>query len=89
MPPTNKTIQDKLTHQVIQIAAERAGLSADGIALDANFIEDLGFDSLDVVEFTMDVEEEFDLSLPDDVVQEITTVGQAVDEIRKLVESRT
>lgn len=77
--------RDALSRRVIRLVAEQAALTEEGIELDSSFMADLNYDSLDVVEFIMKVEEEFDLTLPDDVADRITTVRQAIEEIRKLV----
>jgi acyl carrier protein len=50
-------------------------------------VNDLGADSLDTVELVMELEEEFDINIPDDVAEKIQTVGQAIDHIAKAVES--
>ena len=78
---------DTLAQRVVTLAAEQTAMSPDQITLDSSFIEDLGYDSLDVVEFVMKVEEEFDLTLPQEVQDSITTVRQAVEQIRRLVEA--
>jgi acyl carrier protein len=80
--------RDALFDRVVKLAARQIELSPDEISLDARFIEDLGFDSLDLVEFTMEIEDAFDVAVPDEVSQKIVTVRQAVDEVRRLTESR-
>jgi acyl carrier protein len=77
---------DALTDRVMKIAGEQVALSKEQVSLDSSFMNDLGYDSLDVMEFVMEVEDEFQVSVPDDVVQRISTVRQAVDEIRRLIE---
>ncbi len=81
------SIEDTLADRVIKLVAERAALPSEEIALDAHFIEDLNFDSLDLVEFTMEIEEEFDLTVPDEVADRIATVRQAIDEVRQMVQA--
>lgn len=54
------------------------GVDADLITADSRFFEDLGADSLDTVELIMELEEEFDITLPDEAVEEIHTVGDVV-----------
>ena len=85
VPPTET--HDALSYRVMTLAAEQTALSLDEIALDSSFVEDLGYDSLDVVEFVMQIEEEFDLTLPREVENSIATVRQVVDHIRELTES--
>jgi acyl carrier protein len=58
-------------------------LGVDGaeVTNEANFIQDLGADSLDTVELIMEFEKEFEVSIPDEQAEKITTVGQAIDYI--------
>lgn len=67
--------------RVINIVAEQLGVEKDKIKLDSNFVNDLGADSLDTVELVMELEEEFDINIPDDAAEKIQTVGQAVTHI--------
>jgi acyl carrier protein len=61
------------------------GVSKDQITKDTSFINDLGADSLDTVELVMELEEEFDITIPDEKAEEIQTVGQAVAYIEQHV----
>ena len=70
---------------VIDIVAEQFNVSKDQITRENSFEGDLGADSLDLVEIIMELEAEFDKSIPDDVAEKIKTVGQAIDQIRTLV----
>lgn len=54
-------------------------VDADSVSPESNFISDLDADSLDTVELVMAFEEEFDIDIPDDVAEKITTVGEAVN----------
>ena len=67
--------------RVIDIVAEQLGVDKDKINRDSNFVNDLGADSLDTVELVMELEEEFDISIPDDAAEKIQTVGEAVTHI--------
>ncbi len=69
--------------RVIDIVAEQLGVSKDQITRETSFVNDLGADSLDTVELVMELEEEFDINIPDDAAEKIQTVGQAVDYIEK------
>ena len=73
--------------RVIEIVAEQLGVSKDQIARETSFVNDLGADSLDTVELVMELEEEFDINIPDDAAEKIQTVGQAIEHIEKTVES--
>ena len=65
------------------IIAEQLGVEQDEISLDSNIQDDLGADSLDVVDLITTIEDEFDLSIPDEAVEEIKTVGDIVNYIEK------
>ncbi|NOY15455.1 MAG: acyl carrier protein [Gammaproteobacteria bacterium] len=67
--------------RVKKIVAEQLSTSEDQISNTSSFVDDLGADSLDTVELVMALEEEFDLEIPDDEAEKITTVQQAVDHI--------
>lgn len=64
------------------IIVEQLGVDENEIAMEASFIDDLGADSLDIVELIMALEEEFDLEIPDKEAEKITTVGDAVEYIK-------
>ncbi len=68
--------------QVKGILVDQLGVDEKDITLGASFIEDLGADSLDVVELIMALESEFDLEIPDDEVEGISTVEDAVNYIK-------
>ncbi len=68
--------------KVKKIIVEQLGVEEDEITMESSFIDDLGADSLDIVELIMALEEEFDLEIPDSEAEKITTVGDAVDYIR-------
>jgi len=68
--------------KVKKIIAEQLGVEEDDIAMESSFIDDLGADSLDIVELIMALEEEFDLEIPDSEAEKITTVGDVVDYIK-------
>ena len=67
--------------RVKKIVVEHLGVEADKVADNANFIDDLGADSLDTVELVMAFEEEFNVEIPDDAAEKITTVKDAIDYI--------
>jgi acyl carrier protein len=68
--------------KVKDIIVEQLGVDEGEINMEASFIDDLGADSLDIVELIMALEEEFDLEIPDKEAEKITTVGDAVDYIK-------
>ena len=63
--------------RVQKIVVEHLGVEADKVTQDASFIDDLGADSLDIVELVMAFEEEFGVAIPDDAAEKITPVGDA------------
>ncbi len=68
--------------RVKKIIAERLSLSEDEIRMDSSFLDDLGADSLDIVELIMAFEEEFDIKIPDEDAEKIETVKDVVDYIQ-------
>ena len=66
------------------ILAQQFEVSADSISSETSLVDDLGADSLDVVELLMSVEDEFGLSISDDDAVELTTVGKIVDYIERM-----
>ena len=67
--------------RVKKIVVEHLGVEEDKVTPDASFIDDLGADSLDIVELVMAFEEEFGVEIPDDAAEKITTVKDAIDYI--------
>jgi acyl carrier protein len=67
--------------RVKKIVVEHLGVEADKVTEEASFIDDLGADSLDIVELVMAFEEEFGVEIPDDAAEKITTVRDAIDYI--------
>lgn len=64
--------------EVKEVVAEQLGANADEIKEDSKFVDDLGADSLDVVELVMALEEKFDIEIPDENAEGIATVADAV-----------
>jgi acyl carrier protein len=71
--------------RVVEIVAEQLSVSKDQISRETSFVNDLGADSLDTVELVMELEEEFDINIPDDAAEKIQTVGQAIEHIEMAV----
>jgi acyl carrier protein len=69
--------------RVIDIVAEQLGVDKDKITRESNFINDLGADSLDLVEMVMEFESNFGIRIPEDQTDKIQTVGEAIDAIEK------
>jgi acyl carrier protein len=70
-----------VAEKIKEIIVEQLGVTPEQVTPEASFIEDLGADSLDTVELVMALEEEFDIQIPDEEAEKITTVQQAVDYI--------
>ncbi|OEH91230.1 acyl carrier protein [Bacillus solimangrovi] len=68
--------------RVTKIIVDRLGVDESEVTLEASFKDDLGADSLDVVELVMELEDEFDMEISDDDAEKISTVGNAVDYIK-------
>ena len=74
-----------LPQQIVEMVSAEAEIPEERISLDADFMADLGFDSLSKVEFIMAVEERFEITVPDDIAVEIKTVHQAIDAIQQAI----
>ena len=70
---------EKIQAKVIQIISEQLGKDESEVQMSSHFIEDLDADSLDTVELVMALEEEFEVDIPDEAAEKITTVQSAVD----------
>ena len=68
--------------RIRKIIADQLGADEEEITMDSTFIEDLGADSLDVVELVMAIEDEFDMEIDEDEAEDISTVGDVVDYIK-------
>ncbi len=71
--------------KVKEIIVDQLGIDEEEVTPDASFIDDLGADSLDIVELIMAFEEEFDIEIPDEDAEKITTVGEAVEYIESKI----
>ncbi|HEY5658948.1 MAG TPA: acyl carrier protein [Myxococcota bacterium] len=71
--------------RVSQLIVDQLGVSAEEIKPEASFLDDLGADSLDIVELVMAMEEEFDIEIPDDDAEKIQTIGDAFAYIKEKV----
>jgi acyl carrier protein len=70
-----------VAEKVKQIIVEQLGVDENQVDANASFVDDLGADSLDIVELVMAFEEAFDIDIPDEDAEKITTVKQAIDYI--------
>lgn len=68
--------------KIQKIIAEEMNLKVEDVKPESRFVEDLAADSLDVIQIVLKLEEEFDIEIPDDAVEKISTVQDAVDQIK-------
>ncbi len=73
---------EEIFDKVKEIIIEQLGVPETAITTEASFIDDLGADSLDIVELIMALEEEFDLEIPDSDAEKVVTVGDVVEYIK-------
>jgi len=76
-----------LEDRVSAIIVEQLGVTKDELAPGASFIDDLGADSLDIVELVMAMEEEFDIEIPDDDAEKIQTIGDVISYVKEKIEA--
>jgi acyl carrier protein len=79
----DQPLMSTVEQQVKAIVAEQLGVKQEQVTNDASFVDDLGADSLDTVELVMALEEEFEIEIPDEDAEKITTVHQAIDYINE------
>ena len=77
---------EEIFEKVKSIIVEQLGVTDTAVTMEASFIDDLGADSLDIVELIMALEEEFDTEIPDADAEKVVTVGDVVDYIKDHVE---
>ena len=87
---TNKEVNLKVSSEEVfdkikEIIVEQLGVAENSVTEEASFIDDLGADSLDIVELIMALEEEFDIEIPDADAEKVVTVGDVVDYIKENV----
>lgn len=71
--------KEEVLARLKEIITDRLDVEADQIVPEASFVEDLGADSLDLVELIMGIEEEFDIEIPDEDAEKLTSVGEAMN----------
>lgn len=74
---------DNLFEKVKEIVVEQLGVEEEEVSENSSFVDDLGADSLDLVELIMALEEEFDMEIPDEDAEKISTVGDAIKYIKE------
>ncbi|HHU51414.1 MAG TPA: acyl carrier protein [Firmicutes bacterium] len=74
---------DNLFEKVKEIVVDQLGVEEEEVSESSSFVDDLGADSLDLVELIMALEEEFDMEIPDEDAEKISTVGDAIKYIKE------
>ncbi len=82
--PTREEIEEK----VKEIVSEQMGVDKGDISAETSFVNDLNADSLDTVELVMELEDEFDMNIPDEEAEKLQTIGAAVDFIEKHIAAK-
>ena len=80
--------QEEILAKLKTIVIDRLSVDEDQIKPEASFVEDLSADSLDIVELIMGIEEEFDIEIPDEDAEKLTTVGEATEYIKSKLTSQ-
>ena len=78
---------EEVFEKVKETIIEQLGVADTAVTTEASFIDDLGADSLDIVELIMALEEEFDIEIPNEEAEKIVTVGDAVEQIKNALNS--
>ena len=73
-----------INQEMVEIIVEQLSVEKDKVVSEASFVDDLGADSLDLVELIMAMEEKFDIEIPDEDAEKIVTVQDAVDYVDKI-----
>ena len=82
-PHWEEPIVASAEERIIQIVCDNLGVNKEQVTRTTSFQEDIGADSLDIVELVMELEEEFEITIPDEEAEKIKTVGEAIDYIEK------
>jgi len=77
-----------IEERVKEIIVDKLGVDAEQVVADASFVDDLGADSLDTVELVMALEDEFDIEIPDQDAEKITSVGDAVSYLEEKLKDK-
>ena len=80
--------KSEVAAKVVEIVCDKLSASADRVTMETSFVNDLSADSLDTVEFVMELEEQFDINIPEDDAEKIQTVGDAVAYIEKAIAAK-
>ena len=76
-------LEKEIFQKLKSIVVEQLGVNDENVTMEATFVDDLAADSLDIVELVMNIEEEFDLEIPDSDAEKIVTIGDVVKYIEE------
>jgi acyl carrier protein len=82
VPEGSSVTDEQIRTRVIDIVCNHLAVNKEQVTEATSFIDDIGADSLDIVELVMELEEEFDIQIPDDQAEKIKTVGEAIEFIK-------
>ena len=82
------TSVEAISQEITRILIDKLGIAETEVTPDANFIKDLGIDSLDYAELVMEFEQAFDIRIPDNDAEELQTINQAIDYIKGKVNGK-
>lgn len=74
-------MDSNITERVMRVVSEQLGIEQERLTLETSFINDLGSDSLDLVELVMELEEEFQITIPEEATDDVQTIGDVVRHI--------
>lgn len=74
--------------RVLNVVSEQLGFNKEDLKMETSFVNDLGSDSLDLVELVMELEEEFGITIPEEATEDVQTIGDVVEHIEKELEKK-
>lgn len=80
--------REEILEKIIQIVGDQMGVDKSEITAETSFVDDLNADSLDTVELVMELEDEFDMSIPDEEAEKLKTVGDAVTYVERQLSAK-